>query len=62
MPIHSVEAYPERDCQVAVVKTGKTTWTASGNFQGEPLVTKARSEASAVRQWQELAEFRYRIS
>jgi tRNA pseudouridine-54 N-methylase len=62
MPLHLVNAYPEKDVEVAVVLRGKTIWAASGTFQGESLSVTARSEASAVRQWIEVAESRYRSS
>ena len=62
MPLHFVDAYPEKDCEVHVTKTGKTVWQASGKFMDEYVTVKARSEASAVRQWIDIAEFRYRSS
>ncbi len=62
MPLHIVDAYPEKSCEVHVTKTGKTVWQASGEFRGEQLIVKARSETAAVRQWVEIAESRYRSS
>ena len=59
--MHEVYAHPER-CKVHTRQTGKVTWEASGTFMGEHLSVKARSEMSAVRQWQDIAEFRYRSS
>lgn len=62
MPMHSIDAYPEKACAVFVNQTGKTVWVASGNFRGEPLSVKGRSERTAADQWKELAESRYRSS
>lgn len=62
MTTHSIDAYPEKNCAVFVTATGKTTWEASGEFRGEPLSVKARSEVGALRLWRELAEARYRSS
>jgi hypothetical protein len=62
MPMHSIDAYPEKACPVFVNQTGKTVWVASGDFLGEPLSAKGRSEQAAANQWKELAEWRYRTS
>lgn len=62
MPMHSIDAYPDKACSVFVNQTGKTVWVASGDFRGEPLSVKGRSERAAADQWKELAESRYRSS
>lgn len=61
MAIHTVTAYPET-CEVSVTQRRKTVWVASGVFRGEPLVVKGRSERSALRDWIDIAESRYRSS
>jgi hypothetical protein len=61
MSVHTVEAYPET-CQVSTYKRGKTVWIATGTFMGEPLQQQGRSEATALRNWKDIAEFRYRSS
>lgn len=61
MPVHIVKAYPET-CEVSVTQRRKTVWVASGMFRGELLVVKGRSERTALRDWIDIAEFRYRSS
>ena len=60
MPLHKIDAYPEKACEVHVYKKGKTVWIATGDFMGEPLQVKAGTEVGAVRVWREVAEGRYR--
>lgn len=62
MPMHTIDAYPEKDCRVSVIQTRKTVWVASGTFMGEHLSVKSRSERSALAQWKDIAEWRYRTS
>lgn len=61
MAVDTVEAYPET-CEVSTYQRGKTVWIATGTFMGESLQQKGRSEATALRNWQDIAEFRYRSS
>jgi hypothetical protein len=61
MPLHVVDAYPEKSCQVSVVKVGRNVWIAAGEFMREPLSVNASSERGAVAQWKNLAEFRYEL-
>jgi hypothetical protein len=62
MPVHSVDAYPEKACRVGTYQKSKTVWIASGDFQGEPLQQQGRSEQSALAKWKDIAEWRYRSS
>lgn len=62
MPMHLVDAYPEKACRVATYQKSKTVWIASGDFQGEPLQQQGRSEQSALAKWKDIAEWRYRSS
>ncbi len=44
-------------CTVTVIKTGKTTWTARGNFRGKPGSGTGATESSALAGWRKWAEF-----
>lgn len=61
MGVHTIEAYPET-CQVHTYQKSKTVWIASGTFRGEHLQQKARTEQAALRNWKDIAEWRYRSS
>ena len=61
MPLHVVDAYPVKGCQVSVFKTGRNVWVAAGTFMREHLSVKGSSEIGAVGQWKNLAEFRYEL-
>lgn len=61
MATHTVKAYPET-CEVHVYQRSKSVWIASGQFMGEQLEQRGRSESAAVRLWKEIAEWRYRSS
>jgi hypothetical protein len=61
MAVHTVKAYPET-CEVHTRQKGKTVWIASGVFQGEHIEVRTRSETSALKHWQEVAESSYRSS
>lgn len=43
------------ECPVLVVRTGKQTWRARGEFRGIRFRTTAKSQSDALTQWQELA-------
>lgn len=43
------------ECAVLVMRTGKKTWRARGEFRGVRFRTAAKSESDALTQWQELA-------
>ncbi len=61
MPLHVVDAYPKKSCQVTAVKSGTNVWIATGEFMGEHLSAKGRSEIGAVTEWKNLAEFRAQL-
>lgn len=52
-----VEVYAE-ELAIEVRQSAKTVWTASGNYKGQHLVAKGRSENTAVREWCTLAKHR----
>ncbi len=62
MPVHFVDAYPEKECRVDVAQISKAVWKASGRFQGEMLYGEGRTEQGAVNDWKPSAEWRYRSS
>jgi hypothetical protein len=61
MPLHIVDTYPVKGCQVLAVKIGRNVWVAAGTFMHEHLSVNARSESGAVAEWKNLAEFRYEL-
>lgn len=47
----------EVSCRVMCSKTGKSTWTASGNFREKNIRETGRTESDAISQWRRHAEF-----
>jgi hypothetical protein len=39
-------------CTVQVQELSKSVWVAAGDFMGKHHISKARSEAAAVRAWE----------
>lgn len=54
---HKVQVW-SRQYDVAVYQRSKTVWIASGNYEGQQIETKGRTETQALAAWREAARYR----
>ncbi|WP_242771600.1 hypothetical protein [Sphingopyxis sp. YF1] len=47
-----------RPHDVSTYQRRKTVWVASGEYDGERLIQEGRSETSALRAWEDIADYR----
>lgn len=45
-------------CHVTVFRNSNGAWLASGNYLGEAITVRDRSESSALNRWREAARLR----
>jgi hypothetical protein len=57
MSQHSVTVWG-KPYDVRVDQLSKTVWRAVGNYEGQRIETKGRTESAALKQWQEAARYR----
>ena len=55
--IHTVQVW-NRPYEVSVHQKSKTVWIAVGDYHGERVETKGRTETQAVAAWREAARYR----
>jgi hypothetical protein len=54
---HVVKVW-EQQCRISVHQKSKSVWIAVGNYLGERVEVKGRSETQAVSAWREAAQYR----
>lgn len=54
---HTVKVWDEQH-EIAVNQKSKSVWIAVGEYMGERLEVKGRTEVQAVNNWQEAARYK----
>lgn len=54
---HTVQVW-NQPCRVAVYQRSKTVWLAVGDYMGQRLEVKGRTESQALAMWREAARYK----
>jgi len=54
---HTVMVW-DKPYKVSVYSKSKSVWVATGEYQGERIETKGRTESQAVASWREAARYK----
>ena len=57
-PMKTIVRVWDKSYEITVDQRSKTDWIASGEYMGERIQVKGRSERDAAAQWREAARYR----